>query len=206
MSKRFAKWYVYELIDPRTDTVFYVGKGSGNRIDAHERDAKKGICSKKTNKINSIEASGLKIKKQKVAFFWDEQAAYDHETDVIASYGLENLTNIMRGGQIAWDRRLLARKRKEEPKPLHEWFEKNKSEVVFSRFAEWFKAGLHTGEKQIKVTSKDPSFQFHCKISEMVYNKILPMLWEMINKCDKSKQAFAKRMKPYGVEFVNGCA
>jgi hypothetical protein len=29
------KFYVYALIDPRTDRVFYIGKGKGSRIYAH---------------------------------------------------------------------------------------------------------------------------------------------------------------------------
>ena len=28
-------YYVYALIDPRTNKVFYIGKGKGNRIYAH---------------------------------------------------------------------------------------------------------------------------------------------------------------------------
>jgi hypothetical protein len=33
------KYYVYELVDPRTSRVFYVGKGRGKRMHAHEREA-----------------------------------------------------------------------------------------------------------------------------------------------------------------------
>jgi hypothetical protein len=49
-------WYVYDLIDPRSMSVFYVGKGKGNRIEAHEKDAAKpdAACSKKINKIKDI--------------------------------------------------------------------------------------------------------------------------------------------------------
>ena len=34
-------YYVYELIDPRDDRVFYVGKGKKGRIDQHEAEARK---------------------------------------------------------------------------------------------------------------------------------------------------------------------
>ena len=34
-------YYVYELIDPRDDRVFYVGKGKKGRIDQHEAE---GAC------------------------------------------------------------------------------------------------------------------------------------------------------------------
>lgn len=102
-----AKWYVYELIDPLTEKVFYVGKGSGDRIDAHEKEAKRGVCSKKCNKINSINALGKEIIKRKIALFWCEQAAYDCETDLISHYGLKNLTNISPGGQKSFERKIL---------------------------------------------------------------------------------------------------
>ncbi len=33
--KHQSRWYVYELVDPRDQAVFYVGKGAGKRVDAH---------------------------------------------------------------------------------------------------------------------------------------------------------------------------
>jgi len=118
--KNKAKWYVYKLIDPVTRQVFYVGKGAGNRIDKHESEAAKGVCSHKCNKINSIKQSGFEIIKEKVATFWCEQSAYDFETDLIEEIGLGNLTNVMRGGQVAFVLRLKERKQraiKNKPAP-----------------------------------------------------------------------------------------
>ena len=34
------KYYVYRLVDPRTLQTFYVGKGCGNRVFQHVKDAK----------------------------------------------------------------------------------------------------------------------------------------------------------------------
>jgi hypothetical protein len=99
MLQHKAHWYVYELIDPRNGEVFYVGKGKGNRIDDHEWEAKTGHPSYKCNKIRSIWDDGHQIIKQKVAEFWDEDAAYEHEEDRIVSIGLDNLTNITGGGR-----------------------------------------------------------------------------------------------------------
>ena len=90
-----AKWYVYELIDPRSGKVFYVGKGCGNRIDHHEKEALNGVCSHKCNKIRKIIDSGRKIIKRKIALFWDESAAYECESDRVDYHGLENLTNVV---------------------------------------------------------------------------------------------------------------
>jgi hypothetical protein len=206
MNQLNTKWYVYELINPINGNVFYVGKGTGNRIDHHEREAAKGVCSKKCNKINYIIKRGHKITKQKVALFWDEQAAYDHETDLIAQYGLSNLTNIMAGGQTAFDRRLVERKtRIKEPQfSLSDWLEKKKPDhPTFSRFAEWFKTGMYTG-RQIQVTTEDPKLTYHCIITETVYNKILPMFWEKIKKDDRAIEIFTQRMKHHNVELVYG--
>jgi hypothetical protein len=203
------KWYVYELVDPRSNTVFYVGKGTKDRILDHEREAKRGVCSEKTNKINEILASKNEVGKRKVAYFCDEQAAYDHETEVIASYGLDNLTNIMPGGQVAFNRRLgFLRQKIETPKPLSDWFVENegKAEPVFSAFADWFRLGLHELDARVQITIKDEKYRFHAKLAESIYNGMIPTLWNAVQKCEKSMVAFAQRMKPYGIEVQYGRA
>lgn len=43
-------FYVYELIDPRTDWVFYVGKGQGRRAWQHEQAVRRGDLSKNARK------------------------------------------------------------------------------------------------------------------------------------------------------------
>lgn len=108
-------FYIYELIDPRDDSVFYVGKGQKGRIDQHEVEARKGRQSRKCERIRSIEAAGYRIGKRKVAHFKDELEAYAAEVDLIAFHGLSKLTNIASGGgrgstgpTIYEDRRLAA--------------------------------------------------------------------------------------------------
>lgn len=98
-------YYVYLLIDPRSDEVFYVGKGTGNRIDAHEKEALRGVRSKKCRRINEIVSSGNAVIKEKVFFTDDETLAYEFEKDIISEKGLENLTNVIPGGK--WDKEKL---------------------------------------------------------------------------------------------------
>ena len=94
-------YYVYELIDPRTDKVFYVGKGCRNRIDEHEQEARKGRQSRKCDVIREIEACGLVVTKKKVSHYQNEQDAYDAEAELVEVYGLANLTNLIPGGGSA---------------------------------------------------------------------------------------------------------
>ena len=91
-------YYVYELIDPRDDSVFYVGKGKKGRIDQHEVEAAKGRQSRKCDRIREIEADGRKIVKRKVSHHKDEVEAYDAEIERIDFYGLASLTNMQSGG------------------------------------------------------------------------------------------------------------
>lgn len=57
------EYYVYLLIDPETNHVFYVGKGTGNRIFAHINaaivDAGAG---EKLDKIRDLRARGIEVR------------------------------------------------------------------------------------------------------------------------------------------------
>lgn len=55
--------YVYALADPRDNAIFYVGKGKGDRILAHEKEAKedKEIYTAKHKRIQAIEEAGLEV-------------------------------------------------------------------------------------------------------------------------------------------------
>lgn len=67
------KNYVYALVDPRPNqerhqqgTVFYVGRGSGNRVFSHEREAAKGQANgeyAKLQRIQEIEQTGYHVKR-----------------------------------------------------------------------------------------------------------------------------------------------
>lgn len=91
-------YYVYELVDPRSGEPFYIGKGKGSRIDAHEREAKKGTHSRKCDRIREIWADKLQVEKNILQRFTDEAEAYATEKAIIEEIGLANLTNVIPGG------------------------------------------------------------------------------------------------------------
>lgn len=93
-------YYVYALIDPRTDAPFYIGKGKGYRVAAHEAEAVKGGYSPKCNRIREIWIDGEKVVRKIISRHQDENDAFAYEAALIEEIGLNNLTNIMPGGII----------------------------------------------------------------------------------------------------------
>ena len=94
--------YVYALVDPRDHQVFYVGKGTGDRILAHAKEAKeaKEIHTAKLDRIRAIEQAGHEvthyfirtgIKSNKEAFAVEQGAI-----DALKLAGME-LTNLAAG-------------------------------------------------------------------------------------------------------------
>lgn len=92
------KYYVYELIDPRSNLVFYVGKGKGNRLEQHFKEAISGKQSPKCQVIREIWGDGYEPIRHIVQHFTDEMQAYEFEAQRIELYGLANLTNQVPGG------------------------------------------------------------------------------------------------------------
>jgi hypothetical protein len=88
--------YVYIYIDPRDESVFYVGKGKGNRAFAHLKDGKE---SAKVKRIKDIEAEKKKARIEILVHGLDEQTALKVEASVIDLLGPSMLTNAVRGYQ-----------------------------------------------------------------------------------------------------------
>lgn len=81
-------YYVYQLVDPRTDQPFYIGKGKGRRAKTHLWEVPETRNQHKENKIASIRANGLEPKIEYIAEnIVDEQLAYTIEATLIAKYG-----------------------------------------------------------------------------------------------------------------------
>ena len=82
-------YYVYALIDPRTDMPFYIGKGKNNRLTQHLREATTG--SKKNNRITEIRNAGSEPYALKLLENLAETDAYRFEEDIIATLGREEI-------------------------------------------------------------------------------------------------------------------
>lgn len=195
MHQNLAKWYVYFLRDPRDQSVFYVGKGTANRIDRHEIEAAKGVCSFKCNKINSIKSDGFEIIKEKIAYFWCETAAYDAETDIIDSIGLSNLTNMMRGGAGGFEKRVkkLAIKKSKEKRDYRTFMQiiedaadRVATMIVYPN-SYWVNANDSEVDKKIKFY-----------MAKATYGVLPKLLKHGLNE---NKEKMIEIFKPYGVEL-----
>ena len=94
-------YYVYELIDPRNDKVFYVGKGKDKRMYQHYRQVKNnhGLYNLyMERKIKKIIKENLKPKYKKIFESENEQKCFDIEIKRIKELGKENLCNLTDGG------------------------------------------------------------------------------------------------------------
>lgn len=93
------RYYVYLLIDPRDGQVFYVGKGIGNRVFAHARDALGvgGKDSDKLDRIRAVHAVGLPVRYELLRFGLSEREAFEVECAAIQLLGLDDLANVVAG-------------------------------------------------------------------------------------------------------------
>lgn len=101
-------YYVYHLIDPRTEKPFYVGKGCGKRDASHLVEASRSeqhwSNRHKCRIINSVVRQGLTVKIVRIAEGLSEIAAFSLEVSEIEKYGrvctgTGVLTNIHEGGK-----------------------------------------------------------------------------------------------------------
>lgn len=91
-------YYVYLLIDPDSNRVFYVGKGIGNRIFDHLKQAV--LSDDESEKLSTIRAIHEKSRQVKLIIHrhgLTEKEAYEVESALIDLIGLDQLTNIVAG-------------------------------------------------------------------------------------------------------------
>lgn len=97
-------FYVYTLKSSIDDLIFYVGKGSGDRMYRHIEISKfNGVNRKKNphlyNKISKIFSDGGEVIFEIFYETVDEDDAYSKERELIENIGIDNLTNITEGGR-----------------------------------------------------------------------------------------------------------
>lgn len=93
--------YVYLLTDPRTGEIFYVGKGVGDRVNAHVNDALESTGSTdKLETIREIHKAGLEVGHELLRFGMSEREAFEVESAAIQLLGLDELTNEVSGHHV----------------------------------------------------------------------------------------------------------
>jgi len=93
-------YYVYVLIDPRNEQVFYIGKGDKDRIFQHEKALIEDKETDKQQRIREIIESGASVKKVIILHGLTEQEAFSAESALInlCQYTqMDGLTNIVAG-------------------------------------------------------------------------------------------------------------
>ena len=88
MGSRIRNFYAYLYIDPRDDTVFYVGKGKDYRAWAHLKKSAPNIILR--NKITQLRLLGL-APEILILHAVDEAQAFDMERELIAYFGRRDL-------------------------------------------------------------------------------------------------------------------
>jgi len=102
---QLGEFYVYALIDPRNGQLFYIGKGTGNRVFSHEAESNKSPQSEKAKlqRIREIEGAGLEVKRLVVNWGLTENEAFAAEAtliNLISHLSVDTLTNIVSGHHV----------------------------------------------------------------------------------------------------------
>lgn len=99
-------YYVYGLIDPRSKQIFYIGKGTKNRVFEHEKES---LCSPDSEKVKlktiaDIKDAGLEVEKIIINSNLTEEEAFVAEASLINAFNYVSdagLTNIVAGHHSA---------------------------------------------------------------------------------------------------------
>jgi len=107
--KESLKCYVYALVDPRDKCIFYVGKGSDNRVYQHAEAAiNEDSDTLKLNTIREIKRLGLDVEYYILRHNLTDKEAYLVESTILdlLTYGKFNKENILTNlvaGHHQWD-------------------------------------------------------------------------------------------------------
>ena len=92
-------YYVYFLIDPTTQEIFYVGNGKGNRVSNHVKNAINGNIdnAEKHKRITKIISDGVKVQEFIFEHYDVERDAFACEKFFIEAIRYLGITNIANG-------------------------------------------------------------------------------------------------------------
>lgn len=94
------------LKDPRTASIFYIGKGLANRVFQHVSGALLSpILSDKLNLIKDIHIAGFEVEHYILRHGLTQELAFEIESACIDLFGIDNLTNTVKGHDN-WERGL----------------------------------------------------------------------------------------------------
>lgn len=102
-------YYVYCLVDPRDNKIFYIGKGVGNRVFQHAENAiSSDDNSLKLNIIRDIIANGYTVKYYIIRHKLSEEVAYQIESSLIdlltfKEFNMVSVLANIQQGHHQWD-------------------------------------------------------------------------------------------------------
>jgi hypothetical protein len=94
LNNNMNNYYVYQLVDPRTNRPFYVGEGKGTRAWSHLTFNSGCDNPHKDRIIKKIQALGLTVIVKFVKTDLIKEESIRYEAQLIEKIGLDNLTNI----------------------------------------------------------------------------------------------------------------
>ena len=92
-------YYVYALVNPKNENIFYIGKGKGNRCFQHLKNSPKANF-KITKTLRGLKDETFIPRIDILRYGLSEEDALEVEAAIIDSIGLQNLTNEVRGHNI----------------------------------------------------------------------------------------------------------
>lgn len=101
-TKEELQSYVYALIDPRDNRIFYIGKGNTNRIFSHENEATWNLReTQKLEMIRSINNAGLKVNHYIIRHGLEDKEAFLLESVFIDFLTFKDFADISKITNIA---------------------------------------------------------------------------------------------------------